>query len=172
MPGEWETFYLMVGSSAAALIGLLFVVLTLSADFDLRRAQAGSEAFVTPTAFHFGVIVFMSAVAIMPAIPAAVMGGAGAVPSVLGIAYAAWAARRISRSTLLAHEPIDYVLYVFLPAAAYLGLLGSAVAVWLNTEWGFHGIAIAALGLLLIGIRDAWDLAVYLAYHKEDKPKG
>jgi hypothetical protein len=43
MPLEWDTFYLMVGSSAAALIGLLFVVITLTANLDAAKAEAGSQ---------------------------------------------------------------------------------------------------------------------------------
>ena len=46
----WENFYVIVGSSAGALIGLQFVVMTLLADIPIARgdAQAG-EAFGTPS---------------------------------------------------------------------------------------------------------------------------
>jgi hypothetical protein len=45
----WENFYVIVGSSAGALIGLQFVVITLIADMPIaeRGAQA-SSAFATP----------------------------------------------------------------------------------------------------------------------------
>jgi hypothetical protein len=42
MPAAWETFYFMVGSSSAGLIGLLFVVVTLSADTKVPRAEIAS----------------------------------------------------------------------------------------------------------------------------------
>ena len=42
------------------------MVITLTADLDSKKAEAGSETFVTPTAYHFGVVFFMSATAVMP----------------------------------------------------------------------------------------------------------
>jgi len=52
----WENFYVIVGSSAGALIGLQFVVIALIADLPNARghAQAGS-AFATPTAGCIGI---------------------------------------------------------------------------------------------------------------------
>jgi len=38
----WDTFYVIVGSSGGALIGLQFVVITLIADSRLRTQTGGS----------------------------------------------------------------------------------------------------------------------------------
>src|SRR5438067_10951030 len=63
----WENFYVIVGSSAGALIGLQFVVITLIADRPIARgeAQAG-DAFATPIVVHFGVVLLLSALVIIP----------------------------------------------------------------------------------------------------------
>src|SRR2546423_15537360 len=63
----WENFYVIVGSSAGALIGLQFVVMTLLNEMPVARsdAQAG-EAFGTPTVVHFGVVLLVSAVVSAP----------------------------------------------------------------------------------------------------------
>jgi hypothetical protein len=63
----WENFYVIVGSSAGALIGLQFVVLALIANLPITRgaAQAG-DAFSTPSVVHFGVVLLLSAVASAP----------------------------------------------------------------------------------------------------------
>ena len=49
----WQNFYVIVGSSACALIGLQFVVMSLIANMPMARvdAQAGG-AFATPTIIH------------------------------------------------------------------------------------------------------------------------
>ena len=47
----WETFYVIVGSSAGALTGLMFVVIALVAEF--RGSERQIEAFGTPTVVHF-----------------------------------------------------------------------------------------------------------------------
>ena len=52
----WESFYVIVGSSAGALIGLQFVVMTLLAETRVTRKDAeASGAFATPSVIHFGV---------------------------------------------------------------------------------------------------------------------
>ena len=63
----WENFYVIVGSSAGALIGLQFVVMTLIAGRSVSRgeAQAG-DAFSTPSVVHFGVVLLLSAIISAP----------------------------------------------------------------------------------------------------------
>jgi hypothetical protein len=63
----WENFYVIVGSSAGALIGLQFVVITLIADRPIApgQAQAG-DAFATPTIVHFGTVLLLSAALNVP----------------------------------------------------------------------------------------------------------
>lgn len=63
----WENFYVIVGGSAAALIGLQVVVITLIAR---RPIVAGQEhagaAFATPTIVHFGGVLLLSGIASVP----------------------------------------------------------------------------------------------------------
>ena len=40
---EWGEFYLLAGSAAAVLIGLIFVVMTLMQDRPRSSVQAGSK---------------------------------------------------------------------------------------------------------------------------------
>jgi hypothetical protein len=63
----WENFYVIVGSSAGALIGLQFVVITLIANRPVvtDQVQAG-DAFATPTVVHFGAVLLLSATASAP----------------------------------------------------------------------------------------------------------
>lgn len=42
--GGWENFYVIVGSSAGALVGLQFVVITLIAGRPGSRAQAQADS--------------------------------------------------------------------------------------------------------------------------------
>src|SRR4030095_15322876 len=59
---EWESFYVIVGSSAAALTGLMFVVITLIADLEAQRTSGGAlSAFGTPTVVHFCAALIVSA---------------------------------------------------------------------------------------------------------------
>lgn len=63
----WENFYVIVGSSVGALIGLQFVVMTLIADLPIAPADARAiDAFATPTIVHFGAVLLLSAVLSAP----------------------------------------------------------------------------------------------------------
>jgi hypothetical protein len=61
----WENFYVIVGSSGGALIGLQFVVITLIAERRHLTTTGGLGAFATPTVVHLagalGVSAIMSA---------------------------------------------------------------------------------------------------------------
>src|SRR5215467_16320030 len=63
----WENFYVIVGSSAGALIGLQFVVITLIADVPLVRGQElAGAAFATPTIVHLSSVLLLSAILSAP----------------------------------------------------------------------------------------------------------
>ena len=62
----WNSFFIIVGSSAGALIGLQFVVMTLIADRSPPRAAEAGPAFATPTIVHFGTVLLLSAVQSAP----------------------------------------------------------------------------------------------------------
>src|SRR3989442_9977157 len=61
----WENFYVIIGSSAAALTGLQFVVIVLGAE---ARSVRGPElgAFGTPTVVHFCAVLLVSAILSVP----------------------------------------------------------------------------------------------------------
>ena len=40
---DWENYYLLIGSAARALIGLMFVVTTLTAGIDASRVSRGAK---------------------------------------------------------------------------------------------------------------------------------
>ena len=125
----WENFYVIVGSSAGALIGLQFVVITLIADMPMRggQEQAG-EAFATPTIVHFGAALLLSAILNAPWQRV----GSGAVLWGLlglgGLVYEIIVARRMQRQSVYTPEFEDQLFHVLLPLAAYATLAGSAYA--------------------------------------------
>src|SRR2546427_13161318 len=62
----WESFYVIVGSSGAALTGLQFVVIALIAES--RKQSTGREvaAFGTPTVVHFCTVLLVAAIVSAP----------------------------------------------------------------------------------------------------------
>lgn len=63
---EWQNFYVIVGSSAGALIGLQFVVMTLIAERPVAPTELLGKALATPTIVHFEAALLLSAVVSVP----------------------------------------------------------------------------------------------------------
>ena len=167
MSGDWETYYLMVGSSAAALIGLLFVVVTLAGEVDPARAGAAQSTFMTPTVLHFAIVFVISAAAVAPEPAPLFMASATLIPALVGLFYAVGAIIRLAVGPRAAPHWTDYIFYGVLPAACYLWLIAAAWGVWQQPAFGDPALALGVLVLLLLAIRDAWDLATWLIYHKQ-----
>jgi hypothetical protein len=161
----WENFYVIVGSSAGALIGLQFVVLTLIAGRPVARgeAQAGA-AFSTPSVVHFGVVLLLSAVISAPwsgIVTVAVLWG---LVGLIGIVYVAVVARRMRAQRV--YKPVfeDWLFHVLLPLAAYAILAGSTFAARSHARTALFIVGVAALLLLFIGIHNAWDTVMHLVF--------
>ena len=171
---EWANFYVIVGSSAGALIGLQFVVMTLIAGRPVDRgdAQAG-DAFSTPSVVHFGVVLLLSAVNSAPWHGSATVALLWGLVGLGGVVYAFVVARRMRRQT--AYRPVfeDWLCHVLLPLVAYLMLAGSAVAARAYARPALFVVGAAALLLLFVGIHNAWDTVTHLVFamKKEEKPE-
>lgn len=164
----WENFYVIVGSSAGALIGLQFVVITLIADFPvLRDAERAGSAFATPTIVHFGAVLLIAAILSAPwhgIGPAAVILGA---VGLIGLIYAAIVARRAQQQTAYKPEFEDWLFHVLLPLAGYATLAASAYASSVHARQALFSMAGAALLLLFVGIHNAWDAVTYHVFVKK-----
>lgn len=157
-PAGWENFYVIVGSSAGALIGLQFVVITLIADMPIATAQAGS-AFATPAIVHFAAVLLL---AILNAPwhgigTAAVLWG---LVGLCGVVYAVIVGRRLRVPTAYQPDFEDWSFHFLLPFAAYALLAVSAYAARAHVREALFGVGAAVL-LLFIGIHNAWDAVTY-----------
>lgn len=164
---EWESFYVIVGSSAGALIGLQFVVITLIAEIPIvRDVERASSAFATPTIVHFGAVLLLSAVISAPwhgIAAAAILWG---VLGLVGVIYVLIVARRMRVQIAYSPQFEDRLFHVLLPFAAYATLVGSAYAARSNVGGALFAVGSAALLLLFIGIHNAWDAVTYHVFVK------
>jgi hypothetical protein len=157
---KWDSFYVIIGSAAGALIGLQFVVITLIADRPPRSAQAG-RAFATPTIVHFSVVLLLSALLRAPwdtMSPATLLSG---VVGLGGAAYALVTARRMRVQTAYAPDLEDWLFHVVAPLAAYATLAACAFVDLSHAKEVLFAVAGAVLLLLFCGIHNAWDAASF-----------
>jgi hypothetical protein len=157
----WDSFYVIVGSAAGALIGLQFVVITLIAQRPTRAAPDASAAFGTPTIVHFGAALLLAALVRAPwqAITAPVI--LWAALGLCGASYSLNVIRRMRQQGVYEPEFEDWLFHVVLPVAAYAILALSAIAALSYPREALFGVGGAALLLLFIGIHNAYDAVFY-----------
>jgi hypothetical protein len=168
----WENFYVITGSSAGGLTGITFVIITLMRD--VQRAgptPAGLRAFVTPTIVHFGGVLALAAYLSMPHQGVMSLSVGFGVAGLAGLIYGGVIAanmRRPGSAYIPVHE--DWIWNVALPTLVYGGLLVMAFLVWRKPVQTLYGVAVACLLLLFIGIRNAWDIAVWITTKQQREP--
>ncbi len=169
----WENFYVIVGSSAAALTGLTFIVITISSErSDSRdsrdsaaRRVAGLRAFISPTVVHFTGSLWISAVLNVPGHTALSLSLCLAAGGLAGLAYCGrtlyWVVRTFTDSQ---YTPFleDWIWNAALPVLAYAGMLGCAWGLLTHPAPSLYVVSAIALLLLFIGIHNAWDVVAWL----------
>jgi hypothetical protein len=164
---HWESFYVIVGSSAGALTGLMFVVLTLVADSSFPRTPDTINAFGTPNVIHFVAVLLVSAILSAPwhtvRAPAYVIG----LTAFAGVIYLFIVQRRMRRQGTYTPVREDWIWHLFLPFGAYAALLVAAAGMLGEREWGLFATGGVSLVLMSIGIRNAWDTIAYIAEQKK-----
>jgi hypothetical protein len=147
---EWDNFYVIVGSSAAALTGLTFFV--------------GLRAYVEPTIVHFCAVLALACYLSMPHQGALTLSFGLGVAGALGLAYVVWVAASIGR-VASDYMPVreDWIWNAILPGCCYGVLLAAAILIWYRPALSLYGVGSVALLLMFIGIHNAWDVAVWNA---------
>jgi hypothetical protein len=168
----WGNFYVIVGSSAGALIGLQFVVMTLIADMPITRANAqAGDTYSTPSVVHFGVVLLLSAVGCAPWSEIAIVAVIWGLVGVSGAVYVVVVARRMRMQTAYHAVFEDRLFHVLLPFTAYALLAVSACAAYSYPRPALFLVGAVALLLLFIGIHNAWDIVTYHVFGKRPEER-
>lgn len=158
---KWDSFYLIVGPAAGALIGLQFVVMTLMAERPSPRVAEASAAFSTPTIVHFCAVLAVSALVRMPWESLTPLVWIGGLIGALGVTYALITMRRMRRQAAYKPDLEDWTFHGLMPLAAYAIFLLSAFFALSDLHDTMFATAGAALLLLFVSIHNAWDAVAY-----------
>ncbi len=163
---NWENFYVIVGSAAAALTGLMFVVITLISGSRVRRSSETVAAFGTPTVVHFCAPLLVAAIL---SAPWQALWNAGlllGLSGLWGVMYIVIVIRRTRRQT--DYQPVleDWLWHVVFPLVSYTVLVVAAILLPGNPAPALFGSGAATVLLLFIGIHNAWDTVTYVAIER------
>ncbi len=171
---NWQNFYMIIGTAAATLTGLMFVVTTLIAGIEthVSTLNAGISAFNTPTVVHFCAVLLIAGIL---SAPWQAFSNVGLLLALVGLGmvlYLIIVMRRMQHIPQYQTPLNDWLWYMAFPLIAYIILIVAAIALPANPALGLYIISAVMVGLLFLGIHNAWDLVTYLAIersHSENK---
>ena len=161
---EWESFYVIVGTAAAALIGLQFVVMALIAERPQVATPEAGGAFATPTVVHFSAVLLLSALMRAPWQSTVIVTALWGLVGFAGVTYGVIVARRMRRQTSYQPDREDWLFHFQLPLAAYALVFLSACAFPFRDHEALFGLGAAVLSLLFISIHNVWDTIAYQVF--------
>jgi hypothetical protein len=159
---DWASFYVIIGSSAAVLTGLMFVVVTLMSGARLQADSGPVAAFNTPNVVHFSLALLVAAMLSAPwpslGLVAVLLGLTG----LGGVSYTSIVLRRLRRQTTYTPVLEDWLGHVICPLIAYAALVIAAMVLPDNSLPALFIVGAATISLVFIGIHNAWDIVTYL----------
>lgn len=158
----WDVYYTVVGTSASALTGLTFVIITLMSDGQRRTSFTGVSAFSTPTVVHFTAALMISGLLCAPwptlLWPAAFL-------ALIGAGGVSYQCRILSLALGFSeyHPDLeDWMWFTILPMLAYGTVLTGAILLAFMPAGAAYAPAAGVALLLLIGIHNSWDVVTYI----------
>jgi len=162
----WQNFYVIIGSAAATLTGLMFVVITLIAGVRVRVSSPsdGVAVFSTPNVVHFCAALLVAALLSAPWQALWHAGLLLGLSGLGGVTYVIIVLLR-ARRRQMGYQPVleDWLWHTVLPLVSYTVLVVAAFLLPIHPAPALFGIAAATVLLLFIGIHNAWDNVTYTA---------
>ena len=165
---NWQNFYMITGTAAATLTGLMFVVTTLIAGIEKQDStmDAGVSAFNSPTVVHFCAVLLIAGILSAPWQAFSSIGLLLGLIGLGGVLYLIIVMQRM-RHIPDYHTPLkDWLWYMAFPLIAYIVLIVAAIALPAHPALALYIISAVMVVLLFIGIHNAWDLVTYLAIER------
>ena len=158
----WHDFYTLTGTASATLVGLLFVAVSVGSGVFTQDKHPALRAFLSPSVVHFTSVLAACLIAMIPSrswiLPGLLVGADG----LFGVLYSGLVWRSMVRHGISASIDLeDRLWYAVVPAIGHAVTGAAGIALLLRLPSGC-GLLAAASGLLLLaGIRNAWDMAVW-----------
>jgi hypothetical protein len=163
----WHDFFVLIGGAAATLIGAMFVVVSIGIGILSRDRSVAIRVFLTTTVVHLSTVLFGCILTLVPVLTPRWQAIIAGVAGLAGVGYSVhviWGFRQ-HRDTVLS----DWFWYAVFPLATY-GVLATAAGLGLyDTAEGLDVFAAVLAALLVAGIRNAWDMLVFLVTSSRDQ---
>jgi hypothetical protein len=165
---EWHDAYMLFGTASATMIGLLFVAASVGSSFFNQDRHPALRAFLSPSLVHLTCVLAACLIAISP-LRSWLLGDLITADGLFGVLYAGLVWRRMVRHGFSATIDLeDRVWYAVLPAVGYTVMTAAGITLALQLALGCGVLAVAMGLLVLVGIRNAWDMTVWTVVRRPD----
>jgi len=156
---DWHDFFVVIGTAAAGLLGAMFVVASIGSGFLKKQHAAATRVFLTPTVIHMATVMLGCAVTIAPSLERISFGVLFGIGGLVGLVYSCEIGLNVKRRKEIDAE--DRIWYAALPVLGYAGAAAAALLVLWGRAGGVDTLAAAMVLLLVVGIRNAWDMILF-----------
>jgi hypothetical protein len=163
----WHEFYGLLGTAAAALVALLFVAASIGAGYLSAARGSPTHTYTSPIVFHYTYVLFLSLAALIPINTDWSLAGIIGISATIALIYSCVIFVRVLRGSAVDLD--DRLSYGASPLAAYAAALAASIFVFERSDIGPPLLAGALTLLLLINIRNAWDLMLFFAQRRTDE---
>jgi len=162
---DWQSFYVVTGGAAAALVGLMFVAVSLGSHLVTDEQMEGIRTYVNPTLFHFVVAFVIACAILVPTHSLVSLSVIIGLVSVIGLWQSVRVVQRMrSRPSEEVNEDNHWLWHGWLPLLSYT--IGCAVAIGLAIsglpDW-LNGLALMIVTVIVCAIRNTWVLILWIA---------
>lgn len=174
-PELWRDLFVMIGTSAGALVGLLFVVISLHLDRILERTDVNMRMTVEGArnnTYHLLTVLIEAAVVLAPQ-PLVLAGAELIAINLFGLRLPLTIVRRYVRQPVTISErggfPTRLIATII---AAYLLGAGGGLALLLSRDWGLYLVAVSCMTKIVRTVLTAWMLMFGMFNVRPDRPEG
>ena len=164
----WHEFYVMIGTAAATLMGLLFVSLSLNAHIKSGEENASFRVLAVHTFSNFLFVLLVAIIFLIPlqsflglGVPLLLMGAAGLYGSVKRL----FQARRVNKQAMSRTKVLRRTAGSGL---CYLGLLAISISVLRGQTRGLYWLVPVMIVLVGEAIINAWILLIRVGGKEKD----
>ena len=169
---RWHDFYLLVGGAAATLVGLMFVAISLGSRLITERSVPALRVWVHPTLIHFIYVLVIATISMVPTLTRSPLGILLVFAGLLSFGNALRMVPYMRKQQGEQEaDRSDWVWYLIIPSISYLLFVGTGIGLLLGDNRALNGLAFAIILLLVNGIRNAWDMVVWITIKTESPPQ-
>jgi hypothetical protein len=167
----WHDYYLLIGTAAATLVGLMFVAVSIMSGYMTEDLRPGFSVFFSPTIVHFAVILAICVLVLAPPLRYQTL---AIVLLAIGVLAALYAATILYKTIAPRHMGRevgidDKLFYGVFPLGCYVILIVASLLLMRHNPAYHTLLAAAPLLLILVCIRNAWDMTVWAVMRAEKK---